>query len=261
MLDFRSAQEKVFKRFKFHAIAPVPVDKLIGTAANRLRVEVMSFVDQVLGHDGVAMVAQVAQHHGVRSRGLHTNSQIVHNFDIHDIPVVQIDFGVILRPLDGSLHVFGSHCLAVVILDAFLQLELPHGVADVLIAFHQIGFGLQCVDVAAEQSGISQGVHVVAGHRVVIHRGQRRSLAHGGDNDAVLTAAVAGRLIAFVGVVAVGRLIAVVHGLLLVLAASGKQAEGHGQNQQQAQHAQFLAHFHFTSYCIFSRGNPLLNPR
>ncbi len=241
MLDRRSAPEEIFKRFKLDAVAPVPLDELIRACADGLGVEVMTAVDQRFGHDGVAMVAQVAQQHSVRAGGGDLNGFVVDHVDFDDIVIVQADLREAFGPFQRSLDVFYRHGFAVVELDALLDLKLPFVFADGFIALHQVGFGFQ-IHAAPEQGIISQQVHVRAGHGVVLSGRKRRGFVGGGDDDAVLDGAAGGRTAFLLLVVACGGLVAAVGGLLLFLAASGKQAKGHDQNQQQAERPQFFVH-------------------
>ena len=143
MLQRRSAQEKVFKRLKFHTVAPVPLHQLVGAGSNRVCGKIMAAVDQRLRYNGVAMAGQVLQHQSVGLGCLHLHGQLVHHVDIDDIPAVQIDFWMLLAPFNGGFDVLGGHGFAVVVFDAAFQLKFPQGVAEVLVTFHQIRLGLQ----------------------------------------------------------------------------------------------------------------------
>ncbi len=239
MLDGGFAQEVIFKGFKFHAVAPLPFHQLVGAGAHRVGGKVVARVQQSLGHNGVAMVAQVVEQHGGGAGSRDAEGLFVHNLNALNAIVIQGDFRAGLGVIQGGFHIFHRHRLAVVIFHALAQLELPHSVADVLIAFHQQRLGVH-LHIRIEQSAVGQQIHVRAGRGVVVGGRQRRRLAHGSDDDTVL-AAIAGRLVVgrLVGVVAGIRLVVLIAGL--VLAAPGEQAEGHGQNQQQAENPQFLA--------------------
>ena len=184
------------------------------------------------------MVAQVAQNHGVGAIGLDLNSAVVHLGDGDKVLVVQVDFGKALSPLEGSYHIVSGHGVAVVELDAFLDLEVPGALVHILIALHQMRLGLQ-IHIDAEEHAVSQLVHIVASHSVVLGGRQRGSLTRSGDDDAVLVAALGDALL-----------------FAAIAGAASQQAQQHHCGQKQAEQPNFSVSHVFSPH-IFNRGLPV----
>ena len=172
------------------------------------------------------MVAQIIQQGCRRAVGDDLDGIIVHSLHSEDAPIIQIDFRAGLGIGDGSRHILSGQFAAVVELDALLQVEEPLGIADILISIHQAGFRVQ-IGIGAEECAVSQLVHIVSGHRVVVIGSQGGGLAHGGHHQAILTG--------------VGRSSLVCASILL--AASGQQRQTHGKHRHKADQM-FLSFVH-----------------
>ena len=189
VLNGGSAIKVIFKRFEYNAVAPVPFDELIRAGADGLCIEVMARIDQRFGHDGVAVVAQVAQQHGVGARCRDLDGVIIHDVYADDVIIVQTDFGETFRPFQRSLDVFYCHLGTIMEFDTCFNGEFPFGFADVLIVFYQIGNGVH-FHIGFEQGVIGQQVHVRTGHSVVLRRRQGRGLIGCCNDNAVFCAAI-----------------------------------------------------------------------
>ena len=111
--------------------------------------------------------------------------------------------------------------------DAFLQFEVPGAVIYIFIGIHQIGNRFQG-HTGFEQGVIGENIHIRASHRIVLRGRQRRSLAHGGNDNAVFLAALFVTTALFA----------------LVTGAAGQQARGHHCGQQEAEYSFLLHTFH-----------------
>ena len=241
VLDGGSAFEVIFKSLELDLVAQGPLDELIRAGADRIGVEIVALVQQLLGHGIVR--SHIIQRLGVDFLRMDVEGQIVDDFDA--VPEVGIGSGeglLLTGELHGGLDVLSGQDFAVMELDAFAELELPGLVVQGLPGLDQLGLDLQGVDVVAEQGVVGQDVHVAAGDcgmQVGSHRGR---LVGGSDDDIIAGGSVRGGLGRLaLGRLALGALLVVgLSGLGLFLAAAGGE-QGQRQNRDQNQ-AQELLH-------------------